>query len=174
MAPEAALQRRNASVFEHFKGEYGDEHGLPPYWILVNIMDFGMMLTLFRAAPEEVKKGIAEEIGAPVEVLDSWLLTLNTTRNICAHHDRLWNRRLGNRTKIPRKPRYPEWHTPYEVNNSTTFTFVKEEERGQYHAHGVCEHRPQRSSRRGAEKRISRSCCAAVRREGLPRFPNRI
>lgn len=62
--------------------------------------------------------------GIPVEVLDSWLLTLNTARNICAHHDRLWNRRLGNCAKIPREPRYPEWHVPYKVNNSTTFTLL--------------------------------------------------
>lgn len=119
-----AYDGSKAMFVEHFKEEYGDEHGLPPYWILVNIMDFGMMLTLFRAAPEEVKKGIAKELGVPVEVLDSWLLTLNTARNICAHHDRLWNRRLGNRAKIPREPRYPEWHVPYKVNNSTTFTLL--------------------------------------------------
>lgn len=119
-----AYDRSKAMFVEHFKEEYGDEHGLPPYWILVNIMDFGMMLTLFRATPVEVKKGIAEELRIPIEVLDSWLLTLNTTRNICAHHDRLWNRRLGNRVKIPREPRYPEWHTPYKVSNSTTFTLL--------------------------------------------------
>lgn len=119
-----AYDRSKAMFAEHFKKEYGDKHGLPPYWILVNIMDFGMMLTLFRAAPEGVKKGIAKDLMVPVEVLDSWLLTINTARNICAHHDRLWNRRLGNRVKIPRKPRYPEWHTPYKVNNSSTFTLL--------------------------------------------------
>lgn len=119
-----AYDRSKTMFVEHFKREYGDRHGLPPYWILVNIMDFGMMLTLFRAAPEEVKKGIAKDLRIPVEVLDSWLLTLNTSRNICAHHDRLWNRRLGNRVKIPREPRYPEWHAPYEINNSTTFTLL--------------------------------------------------
>ena len=92
--------------------------------MLANIMDFGMMLTLFKGAPNDVKKGIANEVGVPVEVYESWLLMLNTARNVCAHHDRLWNRRLGNRPKIPRGHRHPDWHRPYKVNNSTTFTLL--------------------------------------------------
>ena len=119
-----AYNRSKTLFIEHFKEKYGDSHGLPPYWTLVNIMDFGMMLTLFRGSPDDVKKGIADEIGVPLEVFDSWLLMLNTVRNACAHHDRLWNKRLGNRPKIPRGHRYPEWHRPHEVNNSTTFTLL--------------------------------------------------
>jgi abortive infection bacteriophage resistance protein len=119
-----AYDRSKTMFVAHFKEQYGDYNELPPYWILVNIMDFGMILTLFRGAPDKVKKDIAEDLKVPVEVLDSWLLALNTTRNICAHHDRLWNRRLGNRVKIPRGHRYPEWHKPFKVNNSTTFTLL--------------------------------------------------
>lgn len=112
-----AYDRSHTLFINHFKHKYGDTHGLPPYWILVNIMDFGMMLSLFRGSPDDVKKSIASELGIPPVVLESWLLTLNTVRNVCAHHDRLWNRRLGNRIKIPRRRRYPEWHDPYEVPN---------------------------------------------------------
>lgn len=119
-----AHDRSKTLFIEHFKQKYGDSHGLPPYWTLVNIMDFGMMLTLFRGSPDDVKKGIASDVGIRAEVFESWLLTLNTVRNACAHHDRLWNKRLGNRTKIPRGHRYPDWHRPHEVNNSTTFTLL--------------------------------------------------
>lgn len=115
-----AYDRSRTLFIEHFKNKYGDSHELPPYWTLVNIMDFGMMLTLFRGSPDSVKKSIAGELEVPPEVLESWLLTLNTVRNVCAHHDRLWNRRLGNQMKIPRRRRYPEWHDPYEVPNSNT------------------------------------------------------
>lgn len=120
----AAYDRSKTLFVEHFKKRYGDSHGLPPYWMLVNIMDFGMMLTLFKGSPDDVKKGIANEVGVPAEVYESWLLMLNTVRNVCAHHDRLWNRRLGNRPKIPRGHRYPDWHRPHVVNNSTTFTLL--------------------------------------------------
>lgn len=49
---------------------------------------------------------------------------LNVIRNICVHHDCLWSRRLGNRPKIPRGNRYPDWHRPHEVDNSTAFTLL--------------------------------------------------
>lgn len=39
--------------------------------MLVNIMDFGMMLTLFKGAPNDVKKSIANEMGVPAEVYES-------------------------------------------------------------------------------------------------------
>ena len=74
----AAYDRSKTLFVEHFKKKYGDSHGLPPYWMLVNIMDFGMMLTLFKGSPDDVKKGIANEVGVPAEVYESWLLMLNT------------------------------------------------------------------------------------------------
>ena len=57
----------------------------------------------------------------PEPILESWLMTLNTVRNACAHHARLWNKRLGVRPKIPRKRKYPEWHEPYEVSGDKMF-----------------------------------------------------
>ncbi len=117
----SAHDRSRTLYIKHFKDKYGDAHGLPPYWTLVNIMDFGMMLTLFKGSPDKVKSSIAQALEIPGTVLESWLLMLNTVRNICAHHDRLWNRRLGNKPKIPRAHKYPDWHVPYEVSNSTTF-----------------------------------------------------
>ena len=119
-----AYDRSKTLFIEHFKEKYGDSHELPPYWTLVNIMDFGMMLTLYKGSPDDVKRGIASDLGVRAEVFESWLLMLNTVRNACAHHDRLWNKRLGNRVKIPRGHRYPEWHRPHEVNNSTAFTLL--------------------------------------------------
>lgn len=52
----AAYDRSKTLFVEHFKNKYGESHGLPPYWMLVNIMDFGMMLTLFKGAPNGVKR----------------------------------------------------------------------------------------------------------------------
>lgn len=44
------LERSREPFAIHFKSTYGDEHDLPPYWILVNLMDFGTMLRLFAGA----------------------------------------------------------------------------------------------------------------------------
>ncbi len=119
-----AYGRSKTKFIDHFQQKYGDSHGLPPYWTLVNIMDFGMMLNLFKGAPNHLKKEIADEIGIPAAVLESWLLTLNTVRNACAHHDRLWNRRLSYKLKIPRSHKYPEWHTPQSIGNDSTFALL--------------------------------------------------
>lgn len=99
----------------HFKRKYGDTEPMPPYWVMVNIMDFGTMLRLYKGASIEIRNKIANEIGISARVLESWLVTLNTVRNICAHHGRLWNRGLGTRPIIPTIKKYPEWHEPFEI-----------------------------------------------------------
>lgn len=103
----------------HFYEVYGDSHDLPPYWMLVNTMDFGQMLTLYRGAPVDIRTRIASDVGLPAKVLESWLVTLNTTRNICAHHGRLWNRTMGTRPIIPKRD--SRWHVPYRVRPGKVF-----------------------------------------------------
>jgi abortive infection bacteriophage resistance protein len=106
----------------HYKKTYADTNPLPPYWILVEIFDFGMMYKLFNGAPKDVKRTIAEKFEVPVTVLDSWLKALNVIRNICAHHGRLWNKVLGFKPVIPRKDE--RWHSPIEVNNEKIFSIL--------------------------------------------------
>ena len=107
----------------HFKSDYsGDE--LPPYWVLVNLMDFGMVLTLYRGAPNDVRKSIASRFDLKPRVMDSWLVALNTIRNICAHHGRLWNRVLGTKPMIPREKNDPRWHEPFEVRPDKIFSIL--------------------------------------------------
>ena len=71
---------------KHFHEKYGDKHELPSYWMLVNVMDFGMVVTLYKGFPVPVRQQIANDLGISTKVLDSWLVTVNTVRNICAHH----------------------------------------------------------------------------------------
>lgn len=105
----------------HFREVYGDAHDLPPYWILVNLMDFGTMSSLYRGAPPNIRGRLAGSLGISTRVLDSWLLTLNTVRNICAHHGRLWNRGVGTRPLIPRRENDARWHEPFEVRSDRMF-----------------------------------------------------
>lgn len=116
---EAYKRAKSGEPFaKHFDGKYGDVHDLPPYWVLANVMDFGMVVTLYKGSPVAVRKRIADDLGISTKVLDSWLVTINTARNICAHHGRLWNRTIGNPPMIPRSQ---EWHEPYEVENEKIF-----------------------------------------------------
>lgn len=110
--------REGEPFAKHFHDKYGDKHDLPPYWVLVNVMDFGMVVTLYKGSPVPVRQKIASDLGVSSKVLNSWLVTINTVRNICAHHGRLWNRVIGNPPKIPKAI---EWHDPYEVENGKIF-----------------------------------------------------
>lgn len=119
-----AFDRSREPFVIHFRDVYGDDHDLPPYWMLVNLMDFGMVFTLYRGAPNSVRKSIASTFGIEPRVMDSWLMTLNTTRNICAHHGRLWNRTLGTKPSIPRAKNDSRWHLPYKVRGDKVFVIL--------------------------------------------------
>jgi abortive infection bacteriophage resistance protein len=105
----------------HFHTKYGDCHQYLPVWEATEIMAFGTLLTFFCGAPRGVTKAVASRFAIPDTVLQSWLFTLNTIRNICAHHGRLWNRTLGVRPVIPRLPSYADWHQPVPVLNDKMF-----------------------------------------------------
>lgn len=115
------LDRSREPFAIHFKEVYGDSHELPPYWILVNLMDFGTMLRLYKGAPAKTRGELAGDLGVSTRVLKSWLVAINTVRNICAHHGRLWNRGIGTRPIIPTKSKYPEWHEPFSVRSDNMF-----------------------------------------------------
>lgn len=110
--------RRSEQFISHFYSKYGDSHDLPPLWILANIMDFGMVVTFYRGSSVDIRQDISHSIGISTAVLDSWLISLNTTRNICAHHGRLWNRVIGTAAKIPKDEK---WHKPYEIMGDKIF-----------------------------------------------------
>lgn len=103
----------------HFRGKYGADHDWMPIWMATEIMTFGHILTLYRGSIPKIKQSVAAPLGVHDKVLGSWLLALNTIRNICAHHGRLWNRELGIRPMIPVKDR--NWHVPIEVANDRMF-----------------------------------------------------
>ena len=104
---------------EHFRNQYGNDHPYMPVWVATEIMTFGHVLTMYQGAPNSIKKSIAAPLGIHDGVLGSWLLSLNTIRNICAHHSRLWNRSLGTKPMIPKND--TDWHDPISVGNDRVF-----------------------------------------------------
>ena len=110
-------QRSREECVVHFFNKYGDEHTRLPIWVMIELMDFGATLTFFRGVNDDIKKRIAKEVGQPDRVIMSWLLALNTVRNRCAHHSRLWNWDMGTPVQIPQERKFPEWHAPRLPNN---------------------------------------------------------
>ncbi|MFA4836703.1 MAG: Abi family protein [Dehalococcoidia bacterium] len=117
VAHEYQLSREQ--FIDHFRKQYGTDHPLPPYWMVTELMTFGMLLTLFKGCETKVKQQVATRFGIADRVLESWLRALNGVRNICAHHGRLWNRELGYKPMIPRKD--IRWHHPVEIPDNRVF-----------------------------------------------------
>ena len=95
------VSRSREMFVSHFFRKYGDMHRDLPLWMAVELIPFGMTLTLFRALDDDIKKEIALSYGVLDPVMESWLTALTATRNISAHHGRLWNRELGYKLIYP-------------------------------------------------------------------------
>jgi abortive infection bacteriophage resistance protein len=115
------IERSKEPFIIHFNQKYGDIHPMPPLWMAVEVMSFGKTLTLFRGVDYKMKQKISAYYNVSDETLFSWLIALNSVRNICAHHGRLIDRILGSQPKIPRKQKYPEWHIPVEITRERIF-----------------------------------------------------
>jgi abortive infection bacteriophage resistance protein len=117
-------KRSRETFLHHFENKYGDEHSMPPVWMIAEVISFGNLVHFYEGIETNLQQSIANEYKLPRKVLASWLLTLNTVRNICAHHARIWNRRLGVKPEIPRAKNYPDWHSPIEINNDRVFCIL--------------------------------------------------
>ena len=112
---------RSSEIFvKHFHNTYGDEHTMLPMWMVAEIIPFGSMFTFYKGIDKSIKREISKKYGVSFGVFESWLKTLNTIRNICAHHGRLWNRELGIKPIIP-DIKSPEWHNPVQIDNHRIF-----------------------------------------------------
>jgi len=115
--------RSKEAFIHHFQNKYTSEANLP-LWMAIEIMDFGSMLTLFRGADQYAKREIANEYGVSAKIMESWLLTLNYIRNLCAHHGRLWNRVLPLKPILPKASKTPAFHHPVSIPSDRVFTIL--------------------------------------------------
>jgi abortive infection bacteriophage resistance protein len=93
---------KTTEVFiRHYNTHYNNPP-LPPSWMALEIISLGQISRLFKnLRSNTAKKAVADNFGIQEIVLESWLESLSYVRNICAHHARLWNK------KIPKSPMLP-------------------------------------------------------------------
>ncbi|GAB7528615.1 Abi family protein [Pseudomonas sp. 3A(2025)] len=103
---ERKQQLRNLRAKESYARHYAlnyDAPDLMPAWAAMEEITLGDLSHLFKGLARDAdRKAIARRLNLPGPLLQSWLHTLTTIRNICAHHARLWNRELGIRPELPK------------------------------------------------------------------------
>ncbi len=84
---------------EHFRTKYPDDQ--MPIWIAVELLDFGPLSHLISGMRNSHIAAIGSGYGGiKPDTLKSWVRSLAFTRNVCAHHSRLWNKPLVNQPAL--------------------------------------------------------------------------
>jgi abortive infection bacteriophage resistance protein len=66
------------------------------------------------------KKQVARNFFMHPYVLESWMHTLSVVRNICAHHGRLWNRKIPAAPKMLKNPKQT-WLTNRNIETNKMY-----------------------------------------------------
>jgi abortive infection bacteriophage resistance protein len=113
------LARSDEEFILSFKSKYSNP--FPPSFILLEITSFGTLSRLYDILkPGKAKKEIANMFGLADRIFASWLHCIVSVRNICAHHERFWNRQLRVQPLFPHNTRYT-WLADKTVGNNRIF-----------------------------------------------------
>ncbi len=91
---------------EHHRSKYSSPY-MPPLWVVTELMTMGQLSKwLAQTNDLSLRKAIATDLGLPSrEVLESTMQYLSYVRNLCAHHSRIWNRRMVKRLPLIKRLR---------------------------------------------------------------------
>lgn len=103
---------RSSDLFiKHYRNSYSEFPNLP-IWVATEVMSFGALSFMYNGMKINDQKIISKRYGLQPKTLQSWIHHLVYTRNLCAHHSRIWDRKwsispslpAGNAWKIPLLP----------------------------------------------------------------------
>ena len=113
------LLRSDEELVISFKSQYNNP--LPPSFIMLEITSFGALSGLYENLKSGlVKREISNTFGLADRTFASWLHGFVYTRNVCAHHARIWNKLLQIQPQFPRRANYM-WLSNRNVSNSHIF-----------------------------------------------------
>ncbi len=102
-----AVEKSEETFIQHYLDKYTEPFS-PPFWAVTELMTMGELSKWVKATKNNsIKSEVARDIGLPTrETLEGTLGVFAYVRNICAHHGRLWNRKLVKR--LPYIKRYKQ------------------------------------------------------------------
>lgn len=118
------IDRSTETFISHYRKKYSSPE-YPASWMSLEVASMGLLSKLFSNLKNcKEKKLICNEFGVKhYTILESWLHSICHVRNICAHHGRLWNRRLTAQPELPKNPNYP-FLTNKNVNTNKLYAIL--------------------------------------------------
>lgn len=102
----ASLNKELKRSDEVFVGHYNSTYtqpNTPPIWAVCEVMSLGLLSRWIKSLkPADTRAAIAGTYKLSDKVLESFIEHLAYIRNVCAHHSRLWNRRMTKTMELPR------------------------------------------------------------------------
>lgn len=98
------IGRSKEAFITHYKNTYTDPKE-PPAWMSLEVTSMGLLSKIFSNLKDDsCKDAVTHHFGLKnVAILENWMQCFSLIRNVCAHHSRVWNRRMTP-LKIPKKP----------------------------------------------------------------------
>ncbi len=118
------IDRSSETFIKHYKKTYTQPVN-PPAWMSLEVSSMGLLSKLFenlKMGPEKKQIAAAFGLAHPI-VLESWMHAFAQLRNICAHHGRLWNRRLTTTPQLPRNSLFPFLNNT-SIHTNKTYTIL--------------------------------------------------
>jgi len=85
-------QNKQELFIQHYHQNY-NEPEFPPIWMMIEALSFGTCSKIYdHIQAKKIRNEIAAVLGQHTTLIESWIRSLAYTRNLCAHHSRLWNR----------------------------------------------------------------------------------
>ncbi len=96
---EDICRKKNEDFIRHYYDNYSSPV-YPPSWMLMECLSFGKITSMFLYLrdPTDIKD-ICKPFGYNYNIIKTFLEPIRFTRNLCAHHSRLWNRKFLYRSK---------------------------------------------------------------------------
>lgn len=114
------FKRSKASYALEFRNTIGNKK--PPIWLALETASLGNLLFLCKCSEHKFKHHLGSMFRLEGETISSWFEPIRLLRNLCAHHEILWNNKF--QTPHPSYPRFDRnkyWGKLYVPSNETLF-----------------------------------------------------
>lgn len=96
------IKRSRETFINHYNNKYSNP-SQPPCWMSLEVSSFGTLSKIYQNLKVgKEKRAVADSFYLKdFKTLENWMFCFSHLRNVCAHHSRIWNKRL---TALPFLP----------------------------------------------------------------------